>query len=93
MATLIVYALYLVQVLFFTKKLFGISFDSAIWKLLVLLNIPVIISVLIKLMLPILYGYIGGSVILLCTSAYALNKLNQKMGLNVYIQSKLNKRK
>lgn len=93
MATLIVYALYLVQVLFFTKKLFGISFDSAIWKLLVLLNIPVIISVLIKLMLPILYGYIGGSVILLCTSAYALNKLNQKMGLNAYIKSKLNKRK
>jgi hypothetical protein len=91
MATLIVYALYLLQVLIVTKKLFGISYEFSIWKLYLFLNIPVVITVFIKLLVPESWGYICGTLVLLIAGGYAVNKLNRMMDLKAYFGGKINK--
>ena len=90
-ATLITYALYLVQVLFLTKKLFGFTYDNSLWGLFVLLNIPVIVATVLKLCLPEVEGYLMGSVVLFITSAFALYKLNQKLDLKTMVIAKIEK--
>lgn len=93
MATLIVYALYLVQVLLVTKKLFGISYEFSLWKLFFLLNIPILATVLLKLLLPEMWGYAVGCVVLILVSVFVLNKLNKKMDLVAVFRSKFLKNK
>lgn len=91
MATLIVYALYLLQVLIVTKKLFGLTYEWSIWKLFLLLNIPVVITVFIKLRVPESWGYICGTLVLLIAGGYAVNILNRMMDLKAYLGGKINK--
>ena len=91
MATVIVYAIYLVQVLIITKKLFGISFENSILKLFFLLNLPILATALIKLTLPAMWGYIFGSGVFVITGIFALYKLNQKLGLRSLVESRLMK--
>ena len=88
MATLIVYVLYLVQVLIVTKKLFGISYAPSIWWLFLMLNIQVVTTVFIKLFFPGEWGYVCGAIVLLIVGGYAVYKLNQKMGLKEYFRGK-----
>ena len=90
MATLIVYILYLVQVLIVTKKMFGISYNFSLWKLFLLLNISVVITVLIKLFIQEGYGYLWGSIVLLIVGGYSACKMNQLMDLRDYFGSKIN---
>lgn len=88
-ATLITYALYLLQVLIVTKKLFGISYDTSIWKLFVFLNIPIIASVLLKFLLPEVWGYVIGGGVLIATSVLVIKRMNQKMDLISVLRCKL----
>ena len=88
MATVIVYAIYMVQVLVFTKRLFGISLNVSLWTLFAILNLPIIITALIKLLLPETWGYFIGSILLLLTGSFSLFKLNQKMDLKSIVQSR-----
>lgn len=86
MATMICYGLYLIQVLIITKKLFGLSYDFSLWKLFFLTNIPVIVTILIKMFFSELLGYVLGSLVLLSVSYIVLRKLNQIMDLKSYIK-------
>lgn len=92
MATLIVYALYLIQVLGLSKKLFGLTYKSSQWKLFFVLNIPVFFTVIIKLLLSGIWDYIGGCFLLLITCAFALNILNKKLNLKAIIDKQIKKK-
>lgn len=92
MATLMCYVIYLLQVLIITKKLFGLSYDWSVWRLFILLHIPVLAIVVGKLLVPVVWGYVLGSVILLVAGAYVLYKLNQKMDLRAFLNGKLRRR-
>lgn len=89
LATLITYALYLLQVILVTKKLFGISYDTSIWRLFCFLNIPIIVSVLLKFLLSEFLGYVIGGVVLIATSVLVIKRLNQKMDLLSALRCKL----
>jgi len=91
MATVIVYSLYLVQVLFLTNKLFGLLYNSSLWKLFVLLNIPVLCTVFLKYVFDESLGYLCGGSIFIITSIYSIIKLNQKLGLRTLLESRLKK--
>ena len=91
-ATVLVYAFYLLQVLFVTKKLFGISYNTSILKLFFILHVPILVTALIKLTFSVMYGYICGSFVLLITGAYVLYKLNQLLGLRLFLESRLKKK-
>lgn len=88
-ATIITYALYLLQVLFVTKKLFGISYDTSIWKLFGFLNIPIFVSVLSKYILSEVWGYVIGGSVLIATSVLVIKRMNQKMDLVSTLRCKL----
>lgn len=91
MATMVVYGLYLIQVIIVTKKLFGISYEKSIWKLFFFLCLPVAVTVLVKLFIPGLWAYFFGTIILIFVSWYVLNQLNKKMDLKSYMVIKINK--
>lgn len=92
MATLAVYVLYLIQVLVLSKKLFGLSYKFAQWKLFVVLNIPIVITVITKLLLPEMWGYMGGCFVLLITGVFALNILNQKLDLKTILYKRIKRK-
>jgi hypothetical protein len=91
MATLICYLLYLIQVLFVAKRLFGISYSSSLWKIFVLLHFPVIVTVALKLSMPSTWGYVLGSVILVTSSVLALFQLNRRMDLLAVVRNRINR--
>ena len=88
-ATLIGYSIYLVQVLIITRQLFTFNYSGSIWRLFFLLNIPVVLTALLKNYLPTVWGYIVGSLVLIATTLYMLRQLNQKMGLKSIICNRL----
>lgn len=91
MATLICYAIYLIQVLIVTKKLFGLSYELSLWKQFFILNIPIVVTVFFKLFMSDIWGYASGFAVLLVTSYYSLYKLNQKMDILSIVKAKLTK--
>lgn len=92
MATFICYGLYLLQVLFVTGKLFGLSYNAKIWRLYILLNVPVIAAVLCKLILPEITAYVVGSIILIGISSLVLRRLNSIMDLKEIYNNKIKTR-
>ena len=88
-ATLIVYMLYLFQVLFLTKKLFGLSYDCSLWKLFVILNVSIIATVIIKLLQPEIWGYIEGTILLIITTVFVFYRLNQRLDLKSFLGNRL----
>lgn len=91
MATMICYGIYLVQVIMVCKKLFGLSYCWSVWKLFLLLNIPIALTVIVKLVISGFLGYMCGIVILIIVSGYTLFKLNQKMDLKAYMNARIKK--
>lgn len=92
MATMICYAVYLVQVLVVTKRLFNLSYELSIWKLFFILHIPVIAIVVVKLTMQEMFGYVMGSALLLITVVYSLYLLNKKMDLRAFVAAKTQKK-
>lgn len=88
-AGLIVYILYLGQILIITRKLFGTSYHLSHWKLFFLLHLPIVITIFFKLFLNNVLGYLCGSFILLFTSVCILHTLNNKMDIIPLIKNKL----
>lgn len=91
MAAVVSYILYLVQVLIVTRKLFDFKYDISMWKLLFLMSIPMVLVVAVKLLLPVTWGYILGTLILVLLSIYVVYRLNKKMDLKSIINNKLKK--
>ena len=89
MATFICYVLYLVQILIVAGKLFGLSYNAKIWKLYLLLNFPVIITVLCKLYLEEKISYIIGIVILIAVAVIVIKRLNKIMDLRGLLKTKI----
>ena len=92
MATALVYLLYLVQVLFVTKKLFDLSYEKKLWGLSLLLYIPVLLIVMIKLYLPLIISYVIGIVILFLTCYLVFLRLDKKIGIKEIIIAKFGHR-
>ena len=86
MATMLTYALYLVQVLIVTKKLFGLSLSLVLWGRLLLLHIPVLIVVLFKFQFDEVRGYILGSLVFIIVSTIVLLRLNKIMDLISFVK-------
>ena len=91
MATLIVYALYLLQVLVVTNKIYEVSYLWQQWKLFLLLNIPILITVILKLIMTETWGYILGGFVFVLTGIFVLKLLDKKLDLKVYLQNRLKK--
>ena len=91
-ASVITYLMYLFQVLIVCKKWFGFSYDASIWRLFVLLNIPVVGVIALKLLQPKVWGYASGTLVLLFVMAYSIYRLNQKMDLKSYVNQKINRK-
>jgi hypothetical protein len=70
------------------KKLFGLSYEFSLWKYFFMLNVPVLTTVLLKMLLPEMWGYGAGIVLLLFVSAYVFNKLNKKMDFVAVFKTK-----
>ena len=92
MATFICYGFYMIQVQIIAKKLFGLSYQLSLWRLFILLVIPIVLVVFLKLVLNDIAGQTVGSVVLVLVSLYVLYKLNQKMDLKSLVWEKLNKK-
>lgn len=88
-ATLVVYALYLMQVLIVTKKLFSITYEFSLWKLFLSLSFLILIAVLLKFVTTEEWGYVFGGIVFIVTSIYSLYRLNQRLDLSSFIRSKL----
>lgn len=88
-ATVLVYIVYLLQIIVVTKKIFKISYEKSVWRLFAFLNLIIFGAVLIKLTLPVIWGYIGGSLIFLMVGLYVFVKLDKKMDLKTIIASKV----
>lgn len=93
MATMICYLLYFIQVLVVTNKLFGLSFKWPIWRLFFLLNIPVVLSVSIKLYLTEINGYLFGGLLFIIITVFVLLYLDKKMNLRTYLNNRLKRTK
>ena len=92
-ALLIGYAIYLVQEMIVTKHLFGTSFPRYIWKLFVVLNLPILVVLFIKMIPSATASYLMGTIVLIITGLYVYNKLNKLMDLNEIVKSKMGKYK
>lgn len=90
-ATLVVYALYLIQVLIITKKLFNLSYELPLWRLFLLLNVPIAVILFIELSLSVTMGYLIGSLVFIITGTYAFFRLNSKLELIPYLKKKFNR--
>lgn len=90
-ATVIVYILYLIQVLGVTNKLFGLKYDAYLWKMFILLSIPVVLMIAVRVLCPEIIGYIIGSILLIITCVYSVIKLNKRIGLKSLIENKLSR--
>ena len=88
-ATVIVYILYLFQVMIVTHKLFELKFQAYLWKLFIILSVPVCVTCIIRLLFSETIGYAVGSIVLLITSIYAIIKLNKKIGFKSLLTSKI----
>ena len=84
-ATMLVYGLYLIQIMIVAKKIFGFSFSQDIWKLLFLTYVPVVGAVLLKLCMPEAWGYLTGIIILIITSLFVFLKLDKIMDIKSVI--------
>lgn len=89
MATLICYSIYLVQVLIVTRKLFGLSYDWPLWRLFIFMHVPLLLTVFLKLNLPVVWGYICGSVLLIVMGYFVLVELNKRMDLKGAFTAKM----
>lgn len=90
-ATLIGYSIYLVQVLIVTKYLFHFKYTTSVWALFALLNIPVVATAIVKYVLPMIWGYIIGSFILILTAYLVFKQLDKKLELFTIFRTKLHK--
>lgn len=91
-SSIIIYTIYLLQVLIVSKKLFGISYDFSIWRLFFILNIPVVCAVVLKLTLTDIWGYFVGILVLMLVMGFCLYRLNQKMDLKSYVNKKIRRK-
>ena len=92
-ATVIVFVLYLLQVMIVTRKLFGFKYKIDLWKLFIILSIPVVVTLLARLLFSEATGYILGCIVLLATSIYAFIKLDKRIGFKSLFTSKIEKLK
>lgn len=90
-SVVIIYVLYYIQLQLMTHYYFNFSFGKYLWKLFILLNIFVILSLLIKVFIPEILGYVLGSVLLMITGMHSLVLLDRKMELKKSILSKIKK--
>jgi len=93
MATMIVNGLYMIQVLIVVKRLFGVSFNYSQWKLFLILNIPILVSVALKIYLSENWGYISGTMVLIITGVYSFALLNKRMNLKSVLQERLSRKR
>ena len=92
MASVAGYVIYLIQVLIVTRRLFDFKYDFSMWKLLFLMSIPMVLVVAVKLFLPVTWGYVLGTLILVLISIYVVYRLNKKLDLKSLINKKLKKK-
>ena len=91
-ALLIGYSIYLVQELIVVKKLFNISYNISIWRLFILLHLPVLVSYAIKVLASSTLAYLFGSLLLCMTFIYVFYELDKRMQLLSVIKNKLSKK-
>lgn len=80
-AILIGYSIYLIQVMILVKKLFKISYTFSIWRLFLLLHLPVLFSFLITICLSSTLAYLFGTLLLCLTAIYVFYELDKRMEL------------
>jgi len=90
-AILIGYSIYLIQEMIIVKRLFKISYNFSIWRLVLLLHLPILSAYAIKLFASSMLVYILGSILFCITIIYVFYELDIRMGLLSAIRKRLNK--
>ena len=90
-ALLIGYAIYLIQEIIITKRLFDTEIQWPLWRLFLILNVPILIVFFIRFVPSSLFGYGVGSIVLIVTTLFSYKELNKRMDLNEIVKSKLNR--
>ena len=80
-SVIVTYVLYFIQMYLVTHHFFGFLFGKPLWRLFAVLNVLVVSSLLAKVFLPEILGYIIGSLLLLFTGVYSLVLIDRKMGI------------
>ncbi len=91
-ALLIGYSIYLIQEQIVVKKLFNISYNFSIWRLFILLHLPILVSYGIKLSVSPLMAYILGSTLFCMTALYVFYELDKRMEILSVLKKKLHKK-
>lgn len=91
-AILISYSIYLIQEIIVVKKLFKISYTFSIWKLFLLLHLPVLLSFLIKFFVSSMLAYLLGSLLLSLTTIYIFYELDKRMELLTALKKRLKRK-
>ena len=92
-ALLLGYSIYLIQELFVVKKLFNFSYDFSIWKLFMLLHLPVLVTYVIKVYASSIMAYLLGGVLFFLTIMYVLYELDKRMELFSALKTKIDKKR
>lgn len=85
------YLIYLVQVYFIARKKYDFDFEKSFVKVFCVQFLFLISCVACIWMLPVLWKYIVGSILVIVTSLYSLSELNKRLNLKTFLQSKIKK--
>ena len=91
-AVLVGYSIYLMQELIVVKRLFNISYTFSIWRLFLLLHLPVFTAFLIMIFASTLMVYLLGCLLFCLTMVYVFYELDARMALFSVLKKKFNKR-
>ncbi len=90
-AILVGYSIYLIQELLVVKRLFNITYTFSIWRLFLLLHLPVLVAFLIMLLTSTIIAYLLGSVLFCLTIVYVIYELDTRMALLSALKKRIKK--
>lgn len=88
-AILVTYILYLVQMIFVSRRLFGTRIDWNMWKICIFSCLLIFGAMIIKMYGSQTMSYIFGSVFFVVTSVYAFFELNNRVDLIGIVNRKI----
>jgi len=85
------YVIYLIQVFLIAHKKYSFSFDNTFVQVFFVQFLTLAMCVACTLLLPVVWKYVAGSLIIIFSSGYSLMQLNKRLDLKTFVNSKLHK--
>ena len=85
------YIIYLIQVYFIAHKKYGFTFIESFMKIFIVQSMVLGFCVVSVLLLPVVWKYVIGSLLVIVSSSFSLMELNRRLNLKSFVESKLKK--